>query len=123
MLRRRSPIACALLLGAWLASARGDPVVRTATATIRGVTKRFTGAGLSRDVDIFKGVPYAEPPVGKLRFRPPRPRSLAGELDARTFGMVCPQTGYGPDVPDPSVQSEDCLTLNLYVPKPAVSAK
>ncbi|XP_078581297.1 acetylcholinesterase-like [Branchiostoma floridae x Branchiostoma japonicum] len=119
MLRHRSPIACALLLGAWLASARGDPVVRTATATIRGVTKRFTGAGLSRDVDIFKGVPYAEPPVGRLRFRPPRPRSLAGELDARAFGMVCPQAGYGPDVPDPSVQSEDCLTLNLYVPKPA----
>ncbi|KAI8497196.1 hypothetical protein Bbelb_251450 [Branchiostoma belcheri] len=123
MLRRQqSPILSALLLGAWFASARGDPVpvVGTTTATIRGVTKRFTGAGLSRDVHIFKGLPYAEPPVGRLRFRPPRPLSLVGEVDARSFGMVCPQSGYGgPDVPDPSAQSEDCLTLNVYVPKPA----
>jgi len=64
----------------------------------------------------FLGLPYAEPPVGGLRFRPPVPiRSWGGSLDATAFGPACPQ----PVEAGSSLyqeQSEDCLTLNVWTP-------
>jgi para-nitrobenzyl esterase len=69
-------------------------------------------------IEIFRGVPYAAPPVGPLRWRPPQPAAnWIGARDATTFGAACPQ----PDVPDtiggaPGRTSEDCLTLNIWAP-------
>ncbi|MBY3296264.1 carboxylesterase family protein, partial [Rhizobium laguerreae] len=58
----------------------------------------------------FKGIPYAAPPVGDLRWRNPRPmETWSGIKDARNFGPSCMQTG---DLP----KSEDCLTLNVWTP-------
>ena len=58
----------------------------------------------------FKGIPYAAPPVGKLRWRVPQPvKPWAAMLDARAFGPACMQTD---DIP----KSEDCLTLNVWRP-------
>lgn len=62
----------------------------------------------------FKGIPYAQPPVGSLRFQPPRPSSAWGTLVATEDGPACPQIstltslGYQGE--------EDCLYLNIYTP-------
>jgi para-nitrobenzyl esterase len=71
----------------------------------------------------FRGIPFAEPPVGPLRWKPPRPAaSWDGILDATEFGPICPQVPGtmealgGREVRDPDPQSEDCLTLNVFTP-------
>ncbi|MEZ4336105.1 MAG: carboxylesterase family protein [Sandaracinaceae bacterium] len=66
------------------------------------------------DVDVWRGIPYAAPPVGDLRFRPPQPAAPWDGWRATTdFGPECPQrmrTGTG------VTGDEDCLTLNVYAP-------
>lgn len=70
----------------------------------------------------FRGVPYARPPQGELRFRPPRPiRPWEGEFDATEHGPIAPQgpsrlRGAVGDFVAP--QSEDCLTLTITTPAP-----
>ncbi|KAL5242815.1 hypothetical protein ACI65C_010225 [Semiaphis heraclei] len=61
----------------------------------------------------YKGIRYAEPPVGRLRFQRPSLVRLSGEVDATKFGSPCPQLS-----PDGSglVGSEDCLFLNVFTP-------
>ncbi|KAG6440813.1 hypothetical protein O3G_MSEX001527 [Manduca sexta] len=68
----------------------------------------------------FKGIPYAEPPVGDLRFKAPQPKKpWEGVLSAKQFGNPCYQVNFtvGPE----PFGSEDCLYLNVYTPniKPA----
>ena len=85
-------------------SARPD-VVATADGPVRGVQ---TPAG-----DAFLAIPYAAPPVGPLRWRPPQPPARWTEpLDATHGGALCPQGA----IPGAGRQSEDCLTLNVYTP-------
>ncbi len=71
----------------------------------------------------FKGIPYAAPPVGKLRLRPPEgPRAWDGTRPARRFGPSAPQLA--PVAPflrrligvGSAGQDEDCLTLNVWTP-------
>lgn len=86
------------------------PIVHTTHGTLRGAPIENHLA--------FKGVPYAMPPVGDLRFRPPQPlEPWAGVREALAFGDVCPQD---PLVPPPyravAPESEDCLFLNVYTP-------
>jgi para-nitrobenzyl esterase len=66
------------------------------------------------DVRIFRGIPYAAPPVGDSRWKPPQPpRPWEGVRDAVAFGAPAPQGEvYFPR----SVQSEDCLFLNIWAP-------
>ncbi|KAG6440817.1 hypothetical protein O3G_MSEX001463 [Manduca sexta] len=64
----------------------------------------------------FKGIPYAEPPVGKLRFKAPRPPlPWDGVRPAKEHGNVCPQVNIFTDQLVPG--SEDCLYLNVYTPE------
>ena len=65
----------------------------------------------------FKGIPYAAPPVGQLRWRPPQPvPSWRGVRKATAHSPACPQPGrYPPDAPQEPT-SEDCLTLNIWAP-------
>jgi para-nitrobenzyl esterase len=71
---------------------------------------------------VFNGVPYAEPPVGPLRFRPPEPvREWDGVRDAGSAGPVAVQA---PTVLETTrgmcdEMSEDCLTLNVWTPRPS----
>jgi len=63
----------------------------------------------------FRGIPYAAPPLGKLRWRPPQPAAcFRGTLDASAWGPLCPQL----DEKDAVVGQEDCLQLNVWTPEP-----
>jgi carboxylesterase type B len=62
-------------------------------------------------VDQWLGIPYAQPPVGALRWEPPQPAaSWTGVRSARFYGNECTQAG------NPPVNTEDCLYLNVYAP-------
>jgi para-nitrobenzyl esterase len=85
-------------------AASSDPVVSTRSGKLRG-----ENAG---GVNIFRGVPFAQPPVGDLRFRPTvKVQPWTGERDATRFGPAAMQVGQT-DVP----HSEDCLQLNIWAP-------
>ena len=95
--------------GAVASSASGstDPIVRIDGGLVRGAD----AAG----VNSFLGLPYAAPPTGNLRWRPPQPAAgWSGVRDATTFGPSCPQAA-SPFAP-PGQFSEDCLYLNVYTP-------
>ena len=65
----------------------------------------------------FKGVPYARPPVGDLRWRAPQPAEPWGERDAGRVGALCIQPpANGDNGVGPLPMSEDCLTLNVWTP-------
>ncbi|XP_013141726.1 PREDICTED: esterase FE4-like [Papilio polytes] len=64
----------------------------------------------------FRGIPYAEPPLGDLRFKPPQPKKAwDGVRDAKEFGSVYYQINFHELDAGPS-GSEDCLFLNVYTP-------
>ena len=69
----------------------------------------------------FKGVPYARPPVGELRWRAPQPAGpWDGERDAGRVGAICIQLpANGDNGVGPLPMSEDCLTLNVWTAAPA----
>jgi para-nitrobenzyl esterase len=76
--------------------------------------------GLDKDgVRVWRGIPYAAPPVGSLRFQPPQPvERWAGVRDCYSYGAPAPQvasTAFGPAAPGPA-PSEDCLYLNITAP-------
>ena len=91
--------------------------------------------GVQKDgYTVFRGVPYAKPPVGEKRFCPPEePACWEGVYKADHFGCVCPQTEHEPDsfygkefYLDPEFgmnQSEDCLYLNIWTPANTVDEK
>lgn len=90
------------------ASTAADPtVVMTDNGAVRGTIRN----GLRE----FKGIPYAKPPVGELRFGLPEPAAAwGGTLDATAYKSPCPQAErYG--IPEAS-DNEDCLHLNVTTP-------
>lgn len=93
--------------------APAEPVVTIGDGTLVG---RADG-----DVRSFKGVRYAEPPVGPLRWRPPVPAApWSGPRDAGQVGAICIQPpANGDNGVGPLPMSEDCLTLNVWAPKDA----
>ena len=91
------------------ASGGASPIVRMDDGLVRGTT-----AG---NVNEFLGIPYAAPPTGNLRWRPPaRPASWEGVRDATQFGPSCPQPATDNPFLPPGLISEDCLYLNVYAP-------
>jgi para-nitrobenzyl esterase len=82
------------------------PVARTETGAVRGVR-----AGR---VESFLGIPYAAPPVGALRWQPPRPAARwAGVRAADQFGNRCPALA---STNGPRSETEDCLFVNVQRP-------
>jgi para-nitrobenzyl esterase len=70
--------------------------------------------GRDRGIVVYKGIPYAAPPVGDLRFRAPQsPIAWEGVRKADQFGKICPQGG-GPGGGNRDNMSEDCLTANVW---------
>jgi para-nitrobenzyl esterase len=84
-------------------------------------------AASSPEVRVYKGVPYAAPPVGDLRWAPPAPpASWKGVRAATAFGNACPQTPYPSNsvyfLP-PEPMGEDCLYLNIWTAAKSPSEK
>ena len=121
---RGIPAIAAALLGAVIlphapaAHAQTAPVVKTRAGEVQGVAERGVFA--------FKGIPYAAPPVGDLRWHEPRPAATwQGVRKADAYGNACMQV---PGLSlknggDPGPLSEDCLYLNVWTPKPDGSAR
>jgi para-nitrobenzyl esterase len=93
-------------------AAQSSPVVAAPAGTLRGAA---VGG-----INVFKGIPYALPPAGPMRWKPPAPAATwQGTREATEFGSVCvqrkPQPGsiYAWDL---RPMSEDCLSLNIWAP-------
>lgn len=88
------------------------PEASVTTGQLRGVN--------IGDVRVFKGIPYAAPPLGEMRWRPPAPPlRWDGVRDASTYGFSCPQIPYpGDSAPVETPGNEDCLTLNIWAGPP-----
>lgn len=88
------------------------PVVMTPSGAVRGVREN--------GIAVFRGVPYAEAPVGELRFAAPVPRApWRGVLEASRFGPT-PQRGDAgiTRIPEHSVPGDDTLSANIWTPEP-----
>ena len=113
--------AAVALLVATLASAD--------TLTVRTIDGKLHGKLINHDkVRAFQGIPYAAPPVGKLRWAPPqRELHWHGTFDATHYGHHCAQNHVFDDMifqdstSPGDLGSEDCLTLNVYTPATATS--
>jgi para-nitrobenzyl esterase len=94
-----------------------EPVVRTATGLVRGRAED--------GVAVFRGIPFAQPPVGDLRFAAPRPvRAWDGVREAVMFGPPPPQSGFllTPMAPAaPGADPGDWLTVNVFTPDPGAA--
>lgn len=116
-------------------------VTRLVTGVLAGLVAVFAGAAQQRSTVVrvdtgqlqgvvedgvvsFKGIPFAAPPVGELRWRPPQPVApWTGVRQAVEFGPNCMQGQFGPPpapgAPPARAPSEDCLYLNVWGPASA----
>jgi para-nitrobenzyl esterase len=91
------------------ASTTSGPMVTVADGSLQGIS---TDRGFA-----FRGIPYAAPPTGHLRWRPPHPTAAwQGVRDATYFRPSCPQSATGNPFYPPGRQSENCLYLNVATP-------
>ncbi|XP_076754889.1 carboxylic ester hydrolase-like [Xylocopa sonorina] len=91
------------------------PKVETALGSVSGYYKR---SRIGRRYEAYEGIPYAEPPIGELRFEPPKPaQKWEHELSAKTQSPICVQylISLAPHTNDSVLGSEDCLYMNIYV--------
>jgi para-nitrobenzyl esterase len=112
-------LTAAMCLGT-VARSQTPPVVRVESGELQGA--------VADGVEAFKGIPFAAPPVGELRWRPPQPAAKwTGVRPAVEFGADCMQGRFGPPPPAASstvapatpparVPSEACLFLNVWRP-------
>ena len=95
-----------------------EPVVRTASGLVRGHRN-------AHGITVFLGIPFAQPPVGELRFAAPRPAwSWDGVRDAAAFGPPPPQSAYAvtpAPAPPPGADPDDWLTVNVFTPDPGAA--
>lgn len=103
----------------WAPTAMAQSVVQTEAGAVRGTS--------ADGLNIFLGVPFAQPPIGDLRWRAPQPvKRWSGTRDARQFAAACTQEASAPSSPstspwgpaflNASERSEDCLYLNIWTP-------
>jgi para-nitrobenzyl esterase len=84
-------------------------VVKTTYGPVQGTEEN--------GLQVFRGIPYAKPPVGELRWKPPQPPdSWTDTLVADKIGFTCPQPEDILETASKYPQSEDCLTLNVWTP-------
>src|ERR1700733_8549470 len=127
-MRRKIGHASGVLLFAWLA---GSAAALTSAAETRAATKTVTiDTGKLRgeaqgEVVSFKGIPFAQPPVGELRWKPPEPvAKWQGVRDAVGYGADCMQLPFPSDAAPLGMKpAEDCLYLNVWRPVHAAGRK
>jgi para-nitrobenzyl esterase len=92
---------CLIAAGAWAKPAQVE------SGVIQGVT--------NGTLTIYRGVPFAAPPVGELRWREPQPAvPWKGKRQAISFAPACMQKGVSMPGEKPPATSEDCLYLNIW---------
>jgi para-nitrobenzyl esterase len=108
-------LAAAIIAMPWMS------MVASTTAKVeQGVLQGTKEAGLT----VYRGVPFAAPPVGDLRWRAPQPAAKwEGVRLADKFAPQCVQGGLGgsPEATKPPDMSEDCLYLNVWTPAKSAS--
>jgi len=103
------PVLAGALASLAIGSAHASSPVQTNAGLVQGVD--------ADGVTAFKGMPYASPPVGALRWEAPQPAARwNGVRDAAAFGAPCWATPLGPPNANAPQPSEDCLTLNVWKP-------
>jgi para-nitrobenzyl esterase len=114
---RESLRLCAKTFVAMYMALAAIPVTAAESGPTVAITGgRIQGATLERGGAVFKGIPFAQPPVGELRWREPMPvKAWVGVHDATDFGAPCAQTAIQPTVAE--VSGEDCLFLNVWTPE------
>ena len=96
--------------------APADPEVRTSSGGVRG--------SIENGVAVFRGIPFAKPPIGALRFRAPEPpQSWEGVRDAVAFGPPAPQAAFpgAPPIPPERIASGEWLSVNVWTPDPGAA--
>ncbi|HOX28496.1 MAG TPA: carboxylesterase family protein, partial [bacterium] len=111
----------ALILSRSLARADGPADctnIPTDKGKVSGTLKQKAG------VCAYKGIPYAKPPVGELRFKAPvEPVAWSETLNAKKYGGECPQYPMGLKPSGTPVGNEDCLYLNVWHPVESASER
>ncbi|XP_071950761.1 cholinesterase-like [Antedon mediterranea] len=94
-----------------------SPQVSTTLGVIAGETINFKEDSylkVNKNIDVYKGIPFAEPPVGEYRFEKPRPKEpWDGTLDATEYGSLCLQSASQ----YVNIGKDDCLYLNIFSPQ------
>jgi para-nitrobenzyl esterase len=107
--RNRCSFTCIFVAATLLVSAAVAQQVRTESGTVSGI--RADG------LTVYKGIPFAAPPVGDLRWRPPvHAEAWTGTRKADAFAPACMQVGVSMPGETPPAVSEDCLYLNIWTP-------
>jgi para-nitrobenzyl esterase len=107
--RNRCSFTCIFVAATLLVSAAVAQQVLTESGTVSGI--RADG------LTVYKGIPFAAPPVGDLRWRPPvHAEAWTGTRKADAFAPACMQVGVSMPGETPPAVSEDCLYLNIWTP-------
>ncbi|MCW8985096.1 MAG: carboxylesterase family protein, partial [Thermoanaerobaculales bacterium] len=117
LVARTSELFCVALT--FISLGCGQPAPDLSIVTIDSGTISGT---MDAGVRVFRGIPYAAPPVGDWRWKPPQPvEPWEGVRECTDFGCSCVHVPYppdsmwtGPEWGDPAEQSEDCLHLNVW---------
>jgi para-nitrobenzyl esterase len=113
-MRRHSTWATGMLMGMTLAAA-GTAAAQVQVKTGGGIVEGTTGS--DPRIRAFRGIPFAAPPVGDLRWKAPRPAApWQGVRKATEFGSRCMQGAMFSDMIFRDQPSEDCLYLNVWTP-------
>ena len=122
----------ALALSLALAAVSPLRMLAAITDPVKTSDGKLSGVTLASGVRAFKGIPFAAPPIGNLRWKQPQPpEPWKGVRKADAFGNVCVQNpapkrvpnNIATDLPDSPKMSEDCLYLNVWTSANRASAK
>ncbi|AQN67945.1 putative cholinesterase [Saudi moumouvirus] len=116
MTRQNITLLLLLLFGIYSTQAVEYTQVNIDNGPIKGIVQYVEG----RAIRVFKGIPFAKPPVGDLRWKAPVPytQKWTKPLNATEYKPKCPQYVAPGTVPDPRGISEDCLYTNVWAPVP-----